>query len=601
MNNPPPNPQTEAPVNVQEFLDHLASEADTPAALAALDSTALSELHQAAQDEFATLYESGDLTSATIDAMEALAAANDVLTAEQDRRDAEAAQAAEKVAQLAQRMGRPTGGDDDGADSGDGAPPADPDDGTTTPPTDPRATQPGDGDGDGDGGGTDPAPTPTDPARELVNASAKKVNLSALRQTAPTPRLPRAGRVSITAGADVPGVPTGRALDMDSLVAATEARFKGFPQGKRIGSVLRGGIASIARPFPAELQQGRDGGDDNALLAAAADQSRLPQGSLLAAGGWCAPSETLYDLCEPETTDGLLSVPEIQIRRGGIRYAESPAFSDIYSGVGFVQTEAQNIAAVAKDCYEIGCPSFSEVRLDAYGLCITAGILQERGYPEMVQRVLRGAMTAHAHKMNAATITKMVALATPVTAGLAGFGAWADTLSALELQVEDTKYKFRLGRGATLEGVAPAWLRPILRADLAVRNGDSSLLNVTDAQLNAHFASRGVAMQWVVDWQDAYVNAGNAGMGGAAAATAWPTTADLLLYPAGTFVRGAADVIELSGIYDSSNILTNSYTALFTEEAMLVARRCLQARIVTLPELCPSGRTGAQVAYDCTP
>lgn len=577
-------------MTLQEFLDSLANpDVDTTAALGELDADGLAELTEAVRAEFAGLKD-GELTSETIDAMEALADANDHLAQESTRRDTVAAEAAEKVAQLAARMDGKAPGDEDE----DPAAPADP--------ADPEAKRGDPADPDGDGGDPDPDPAnPDAPAegRELVNASGRKVNLSALRRSTPRPALPKAGRVSVTAAADVPGVPHGRQLDMDTLVAAAEARFDKMPRG-RANQYIKAGIAQIQRVFPPELQQHKDSGDDNALLASAASQSRLPGGSLLAAGGWCAPSETLYDLCEPETTDGVASVPEVQIRRGGIRYAESPSFSDIYSAVGFTQTEAENLAGTEKDCYEVGCPSFGEVRLDAYGLCITAGILQTRGYPEMVQRVIRGAMTAHVHKMNAATIAKMVVLSDAVTASLAGFGAWADTLAALELQVEDTRYKFRLGRGATLEAIAPAWLRPILRADLAVRNGDSALLNVTDAQLDAHFASRGVAIQWVVDWQDAFV-AGGAGLGGATPATTWPTTAQILMYPAGTFVRGAQDVITLDGIYDSTNVRTNNYTALFTEEAMLVARRCLQSRIVTLPELCPAGRTGAQVAFDCTP
>lgn len=589
-------------MNLQEFLDHLASDADTPAALAALDADSIASLQQEVQDAFGTLHE-GELTSETIAEMERLADANDALSAETERRDAETAEAAQKAAALAARMGRKPEGDDEAddaeGDAGDGTTGGD---GTTAR----TGTEPGDDDGgddtdDGGGSTTTGEPAPAEAGKELVNAAARRAPLSQIRRATKTPKLPARGRATITAAADVPGVSQGRTLDMNTLAAAAERRFAGFPQGRANGTVLKAGIAMIEKPFPKDLIQ-NNGGDENALLAAAADQSRLPGNSLVAAGGWCAPSETLYDLCEPETTDGLVTVPEVAVRRGGIRFAESPSFADIYAGVGFIQTEVQNIAGTEKDCYEIGCPDFTEVRLDAIGLCITAGILQQRGYPEMVQRVIRGAMTAHVHKRNAYVISKMAALSTAVTPTLDGFGAFSDALAALELQVVDQRYKFRLAQSSTVEGVAPAWLKPIFRNDLARRNAvDDTILSVSDAQLDQFLRDRGIAMQWVVDWQDAFVNAGNTGMGATAAATVWPTTAKVLIYPAGTFVVGTADIIQLDAIYDSTNIRTNNYTALFTEEGVLVARRCMQSRLVTLTELCAAGRTGAQIAFDCTP
>lgn len=569
-----------------DFLTRVGAEGtDIPAALADIPADDLAAIDTEIVGRFEHLSEE-PITSATIEEMEALADARDMVRAEADRRDSAAAEAARRVQELARRI---TGQQPDqpGDDQEDDQP-----------------EQPVDGEDlpeDGDAGTPENANQP--PARLLVPAATTdQVSLSAVRQHTAPARLPAAsrarGRVKIHAAADLPGIPTGARIDFDKLVAATEARFRGFPTGGgKPGMQLKASIATIERPFDADVTQSVNADDDSALVARAVDQSRLPGQSLVAAGGWCAPSETVYDLCEPETTSGMVSVPETQIRRGGLRFPVSPLFSDIYTNTGFIQTEAQNIAATPKPCYEIGCPSFTEVRLDAVGLCITAGILQQRGYPEMVSRVIRGALTAHAHRVNKYVIDKMVALSTAVTAPVIGFGAWADTLSALELQVVDIRYKYRLGDNSAVEAVAPAWLKPIMRADLAVRNGSDPNSSTSDAQLTAHFRDRNVNVQWVLDWQDSYAGGGT--LGGAAAATAWPTTAKILIYPAGTFVKGVADVIELSGIYDSVNIRTNSYTALFSEEAVLVAKRCMEGRVITLDELCPSGRTGEQVAYAC--
>ena len=133
---------------------------------------------------------------------------------------------------------------------------------------------------------------------------------------------------------------------------------------------------------------------------AAAKESRLPGGSLLASGGWCAPSETIYTLCSTESLDGLIDLPEINVQRGGIRFTKGPDFSDIYTDAGFCQTEAQAIAGTTKPCVEIECPAFEEVRLDACGICVKAPILTNAGYPELVQRVDRCLTTSEAGRFS---------------------------------------------------------------------------------------------------------------------------------------------------------------------------------------------------------
>src|SRR3546814_7262824 len=52
----------------------------------------------------------------------------------------------------------------------------------------------------------------------------------------------------------------------------------------------------------------------------------------------------------------------------------------------------------------------------------------------------------------------------------------------------------------------------------------------------------------------------------------WPNTVDFLLYPAGTWVKGADDVIPLDTIYDSVGLGQNNYPALFNEQGYLMAK-----------------------------
>ncbi|WP_343100146.1 major capsid protein, partial [Clostridioides difficile] len=101
--------------------------------------------------------------------------------------------------------------------------------------------------------------------------------------------------------------------------------------------------------------------------------------------------------------------------------------------------------------------------------------------------------------LSAARLAKVIALSKKVAVGVPALGTAGTVLNSIELHAETLRQKFRLGT-STLEGVAPAWLRSILRADLAYRD-DVLPERVTDQILDQHFADRGVRFQWVDDYQ----------------------------------------------------------------------------------------------------
>jgi hypothetical protein len=387
-------------------------------------------------------------------------------------------------------------------------------------------------------------------------------------------------RIVLSAAADVPGFALGSDLEgLHEVAKAVVARMRGFPAAPNLGAQQQFGVAVLRKEFPQELVA--DGREDQDVVDRAAKENRLPGGSLVAAGGWCAPSETVYDLCAGETTEGLISVPEIQVSRGGIRYTTGPDFSDIYTNSGFCQTEAQAIAGTTKPCYEVTCPPFQEVRLDACGICIKAPILTNAAYPELVQRVVSGALVAHQHKMSVKVINAIsTALGTAVAPTLPG-NTTASTLSFLELAGEGLRSKYRLGLRASLEVIAPHWLRSAIRADLANRSGVDAL-SVSDQQIDSHFAARNLSVQWVYGYQPLP----------ASCPTDYPATAEVMVYPAGTFVKGVSDIISLNAVYDTASLVTNVYTALFVEEGVLVTKTCYAGCKLTIP-VCGAGQVGA--------
>jgi hypothetical protein len=345
-------------------------------------------------------------------------------------------------------------------------------------------------------------------------------------------------------------------------------------------------LMAIRREIPEDLVIVAGASRDQAaeVMARAADPARLPGGALTAAG-WCAPSEISYDICLTASRDGLYSLPEIGISRGGIQFPTSPSFAEFYAAIGFHFTEQNAIdGAYApgatpgapnvvgdKPCYELPCPTWTDYRLEGDGVCLTADLLTQRGYPEGLAWALEAALIAHDHKVSLGKLNKVIAGSTPVTMTAGTVGTTAPLLAAIEIQAESIRYAGVLARSTVLEGVFPFWIRGAIRQDLSVRLG-VDLLSVTDAQIDAWFRQRGIVPQYVYDWQPLPADA-----------ITWPATVQFLIYEAGAWVSGVDDIITLDTIYDSTQLGQNKYTALFTEEAWLVAPRCGDSRVVTVP------------------
>jgi hypothetical protein len=398
-------------------------------------------------------------------------------------------------------------------------------------------------------------------------------------------------KASIVASADVRGFTGGQELDMESATSAFIARVAGMPGGgtKRVGSTVnKYGVAMITKPAEeryAAFSVDTKDSDGTVMdrLFRASRESNLGQ-SLVAAGGWCAPSENFYDLCQWETTSGGLDLAEITVTRGGINFTKGPDFSTIYGDTGFLQTETQAESGTAKTFLEVECPDWSEVRLDAIGYGVKAPILtaSPAGYPELVRRYLEGALVAHWHIKNAYKINKVLGMLGSA-ANFAELGSGTgDLLYAIEIAAQSLRYKFRLGENATLEAMFPMWVRSALRADLSYRTG-VDMLAVTDGQINSWFTMRGIRPQYVYDWASQELTGTQ---------TAFPASVQFGIWPAGTFVVGTNNIISLDAIYDSTEITTNTYTAAFFEEAILVANTCGNGRLFEVA-LNLHGRTGA--------
>lgn len=435
--------------------------------------------------------------------------------------------------------------------------------------------------------------------RDLAKASQRAASLADAQRYAPAITTPRE-KLAVVASVDIPGVATGSELpSLDAVVDAFQKRARGLPvsDSGRVDGGPR--VVTVRNQFTHTV-------DDRTSLSQMEEllnhlTSKDKQEALVAGGGWCAPSETRYDFFNVACEDGLIDLPTIGITRGGVKWPVSPSLADttptgVFGGVSatlanttnpWLWTETDDQLTVTgstnKPCVRVPCATFSEARLECYGICLTAGNLTDDAYPEATANFLRLLLSAHTHAMNGRTIAQMVsASSTAITGGafaVANRPAFNQVLGGFDLAATDYRARFGMCEDDVIEIVLPQWIVPMTRADLARRAGSQDvLLSVTKAQIASHFAARNARVQFVNDWQVR----GSGQFGASAAMTDWPSAVNGLVYAAGTFVLGNGLTLDLGVVRDSTLNAENDHTAAWSEECHLVAKVGHESRLYTI-------------------
>ncbi|MDQ0962043.1 hypothetical protein QFZ66_005921 [Streptomyces sp. B4I13] len=430
-----------------------------------------------------------------------------------------------------------------------------------------------------------------EPSVAAAAAVAKRpvLNLASVRAVQPRvlPEPPAPG-THITAAVDVPGYTPGAPLDFGQVVSGIISRANAL---KTAGGGM-GQVISYRHPYPQELivTDSSSAPEGTTVAIAAQSQARLPQGELVASGGWCAPSETLYDITGVACPDMLWDAPEIQLSRGGLRYYK-PLSLDV-GAMTWVHTEADDISGATKPCYRVPCPDPVEVRCDAIGVCLEAGILTQRHYPELVAWYLRNAMVAHEIRVKQVLFQQALNTATPVALAPT-FGALSAIYNAVALQAADVIERHSLCETTALEVVFPWWSKNLFLGDLARQNG-VNICDLSPTCIQEVFSTLGVRVQFARGLAPAVPDE----IGGANAAVDWPAVVRFLMYPSGSLQIGRGEEVNLGVVHDSTKFQVNDYTALFAEECSALVDRSVDTRLVTVP-VCPDGATGAQLELVC--
>lgn len=449
--------------------------------------------------------------------------------------------------------------------------------------------------------------------RELMKGArggAVVASLGATAANAPKPKVQE--RLAITAagsGQDLPNI--------GALAAEFTRLAQGVPTTRLGNQAPTYPVARIRNDFAHTVDNRTTPGEMEEIYRALVN--RDTSDALVAGGGWCAPSEIMYDFFNIADADGAIDLPTVGVSRGGIRFPVSPSIGDVFfqnagsnpaSGFGgfafpfsnasdpWLWTETDDILTVTgsvnKPTLRVPCASFNEVRLEAYGLTVTAGNLTDSAYPEATQNFIRLLRAAYAHAINARLIGLMdTASGGATTIGaVTTDGATPRIMNSVELAATDYRAKYAMSTNAVLEVVMPYWVRAVIRSDLGYKPGVNSteLLAVIDSQIDAFFTARKVRVQWVNDYQ-----VRGTGQFGAANMTAWPATVNFLIYAAGTFLHGRGLQLDLGVVRDSVLNAENDFTAAWAEEAHLIAMVGHASRKYTVA-FNVSGQVGGAVA-----
>jgi hypothetical protein len=439
-----------------------------------------------------------------------------------------------------------------------------------------------------------------------VTQATQRASLSQAQQFAPVTASPPRAKLAVTASVDIPGVARGDGVNgLDGLTEIFQKKARAMPVTQNAPNQQL--VATIRNEYEHTVDDRTSLGQVGELLRHITSQDK--KNALVAAGGWCAPSEVRYDFFNIACEDGLVDLPTFGVSRGGVRFPVSPSLADVFSGVAFggfstafsvtsnpwLWTEASDIAAVTgsptKPCVRVPCPTFTDTRLECYGVCLTAGNLTDDAYPEATSNFLQLLMSAHAHAMNGRFLQQMTTLsAAAISTGnyaVTGQPVYQQVYGGISLGATDYRARYGMCQDDVLEVIAPYWLKATIRADLAWRTGVEAN-QISDAEIDSDFATINVRVQWVNDYQVR----GAGQFGNATALTAWPTSATIMIYAAGTFVLGNGLSLDLGIVRDSVLNATNDHTAAWSEECHLIARVGHESRQYTI-NFAVNGRTGS--------
>lgn len=411
----------------------------------------------------------------------------------------------------------------------------------------------------------------------------------------------------IVASADVPGFAAGQELngmhDVALAFMAKRPRITGTDPGN---DGYRYHVASILGNFPADDSRYLGGDlDSNMIKIAAAIKAEAENQAITASGGYCAPLTPIYSLMTfGETIEPVRnSLPNFKADRGGVTWMPPPRLSDVVNAVRRT-TAAQDAAGYTnqspagttapKPCLHVTCLPLSTSVTEAISRCLTFGNLGARTFPEQVEAWIKLSLVQFARYSETEILDALAASSTSINGVSALPGYTSQFLEHVTRAVVAFRYRHRMPAGQTFRAIIPSWVKEQVRSDLSFQGPGDGLerYNVSDAQIDGWFASRGINTTWHVD---TFTAAGVPfGTQAAGVLNAWPTHVDWFLFPEGSFLYLDGGSLDLGLVRDSTLNSQNDYQ-IWAERFQGVAFVGVESLRVS-SHLCVNGAYAAGVA-----
>ena len=421
---------------------------------------------------------------------------------------------------------------------------------------------------------------------------------------------PLVARAAIVAAADLGGgIASGAEFpSLTSLAEAFDRRRRSVAQS-RSGRGENVVVASIQANYPDERVLGDDAAINSERIRGAIERTALAtggalavqRGAVVAAGGLCAPVDTLYDVPMLGSTARPVrdALAGFQTTRGGVTYRKPPVFQDSEAAVStwtLAMDEAQGDPdaddPAPKPCLDVWCPDMDTAYIEAVPFCQTFSNITSRFDPESTAANIRAGLIAHAryaeNKLLAGIANASKTLTSPATVSAA-----QDLLVMADHVIAYFRNRHRLEDEVPLRMILPRWARDLIRAGITrglAAAYDLEAFAVANATIDAWFTRRGVNITWHIDGR-----AGTAASAGAevlmadqfygnaadlGAVPGFPDTIEALIFQEGDWLFLDGGTLDLGVVRDSTLNSTNQYRQFMETFEGLAGRGVEPLRVV---------------------
>lgn len=391
--------------------------------------------------------------------------------------------------------------------------------------------------------------------------------------------------VAIVAGADIPGISAGTAIDNMAGVA------KAFTD--RLHTLRRANGGDGEQHTVASFQTAYS--DERSLVAGAAEENGVKiakaaeeHSALVASGGFGTPSPQRYDIFGFGTDARPVkdSLPKFQADRGSISYIEPPQLADYADAVGVWTPDMDEAAAgnggsgadVVKNLLVVQGAQTRYAEIDAITLQLQIGNLLSRAYPELVARHNELALIQHARLAEKTILAKIGAGSTAVTAAQQ-VGVARDFLVTVRKAATQYRSRHRLPLETPLQAIIPNWVLDAIASDLTLQMPGDDTLGIGHGEIRGYLSGSNVSFVASYDLNEF-------GVQGAGALNSWDAdgtgavTFDWFLFSEGTWLFLDGGTLDIGIVRDSALVGTNDYR-MFVETFEGVAKIGIESLKVT--------------------